>query len=298
MLKLACPSCGANLELPDQLDVAHCMYCGGKIILRSENVLNELVNVKRFSELANVAILAKNYEDAIRYSDNVLEIDTQNIEAWLTKAEAIFWLSTPLDDKFDTAMQYLDNAARIKPEDTRVQEARTKLAKGYSLWLNQRGVATLEHARSIYNIWGNGYATGVLDLVASKLKARTESGPEYLEAMGLFLTAAKYDSSDITTLNNIRICAQEASWLSWNATVLEKIEILRRLETKAIAKQYLPGIEYQLTQKKTKLKSLQGKSGFWDKLTRADIQDEVTALEKQLREYQAKASYEVPQVSA
>jgi DNA-directed RNA polymerase subunit RPC12/RpoP len=97
MLKLACPTCGANLELPDQLDVAHCMYCGSKIILRAENVLNEIVNVKRFSELADVAIQAKNYEDAIKYSNSVLEIDTQNIEAWLTKAEAAFWLSTPLD---------------------------------------------------------------------------------------------------------------------------------------------------------------------------------------------------------
>jgi DNA-directed RNA polymerase subunit RPC12/RpoP len=298
MLKLACPSCGANLELPDQLDVAHCMYCGGKIILRSENVLNELVNMKRFSELANVAIQAKNYDDAIKYSNNVLEIDTRNIEAWLIKAEAVFWLSTPLDDKFGTAMQYLDAAARINPEDGRIAEARTDLAKSYSLWLNSRGVAALEHARSIYNIWGNGYATGVMDLVANKLKARTESGPEYLEAMELFLNASKYDAADITTLKNIRICAQEASWISWNPIVLEKIEILHRLETREIAKQYLAGIEYQLTQKKTKLKSLQGKNGFWEKLTRADVQDEVTALEKQLREYQAKASYEVPQVNA
>src|SRR6266508_3622866 len=95
MLKLACPTCGANLELPEQLDIAHCMYCGSKIILRSENILNEMVSLKRFSELANIAMQAKNYEDATKYSNRILEIDTQNIESWLTKAEAVFWLSTP-----------------------------------------------------------------------------------------------------------------------------------------------------------------------------------------------------------
>ncbi len=280
MLKLACPSCGANLELPDRLDIAHCMYCGGKIILRSENVLNEMVNVKRFSELANVAIQAKNYEDAIRYSDNVLEIDTQNIEAWLVKAEAIFWLSTPLDDKFSAARQYLDNATRIKPEDTRVAEARIKLAKDYSLWLNRCGVAVLEHARKIYSI------------------VKTESRSGYLEAMQLFLTAFNYDVDNMTTLSNIHICAQEASWIPWNSIVWDKIEILKRLETKQLAKRYVAGIENLMAQKRIKLKSMEGKNGFWDKLTRDDIRDEVKALEKQLREYQAQASYEIPRINA
>ena len=62
MIELSCPSCGANLELPDRLDIAHCMYCGGKIILRSENGLNEIVNAKRFSELAQFAFEAKDYQ--------------------------------------------------------------------------------------------------------------------------------------------------------------------------------------------------------------------------------------------
>jgi tetratricopeptide (TPR) repeat protein len=298
MLKLACPSCGANLELPDQLDLAHCMYCGGKIILRSESVLTEKINVKRFSELASVAIQAKNYEDAIKYSNSVLEIDTQNIEAWLTKAEAIFWLSTPLDDKFGTAMQYLDAATRISSEDAHIAEARIKLSKNYALWLNGRGVAALEHARKIFNIWNNNFAPDVISILASKTKAKTESQPGYLEAMQLFLTAFNHDIDNMTTLKNIRICAQEVSWIAWNSTVREKIDILQRLEAKGTAKQYVAGIENQLAQKKNKLKSLEGKTGFWDKLTRDDVRDEVNTLEKQLKEYQARASYEVPQINA
>jgi len=298
MLKLTCPSCGANLELPEILNIAHCMYCEGKVILRAESALNEMVNVKCFSDLAQVAIQAKNYQDAIKYSDNVLEIDTQNIEAWLIKAEAVFWLSTPLDDKYGTAVQYLDAAARLQPEDNRVAEARTKLSQNYALWLNRRGVTALEHARQIFKIWNNAIAPDAIAILASKAKAKTESQAGYIETMQLFMTAFNYDVDNVTTLDNIRICAQEASWISWNSSVREKIDILQRLEAREAAKQYVAGIENRLAQKKTKLKSLDGKNGFWDKLTRDDIKDEVSALEKQLKEYQAKASYEIPRLNA
>lgn len=297
MLKLQCPSCGASLELPETLNVAHCMYCGGKVVLRAETALNEMVNLKRFSELAQVAIQAKNYEDAIKYSNNILEIDTQNIEAWLIKAEAVFWLTTAQDDKFGTAMQYLDAASRVAPEDVRIPELRKKLAKSYSLWLNSLGEAALEHARKIYDIWISGYESGVMDMLVNNARAKAESVEEYKEAMGLFIAASNYEIENIIPLMNIRFCAKETSWFTWNSIVWEKIEILNRLEAKEVAKKKLVEIQNQLAPKKAKLNSLKGKNGFWDKLTRADIQDEVTALEKQLREYQARASYEVPQTA-
>lgn len=36
LIPAACPSCGATLELPEDLKVAHCVYCGARVIIDSE----------------------------------------------------------------------------------------------------------------------------------------------------------------------------------------------------------------------------------------------------------------------
>lgn len=36
LIPAKCPSCGANLEFPDNMDVGHCMHCGGKVIIDKE----------------------------------------------------------------------------------------------------------------------------------------------------------------------------------------------------------------------------------------------------------------------
>lgn len=294
MLKPQCPSCGAGLELPETLNVAHCMYCGGEIVLRAENALNEMENLERFFKLAQVAIQAKNYQDALKYSNNVLEIDTQNIEAWIIKTEAVFWLSMSQDDKFSTAMQYLEIASRLQPENTQLIEARTRLERNYALWLNHRGLDILEHAREIFNIYNDGYVSGMMDLLENKMEAQEKSGPEYLEAINLFLEASLHDMENIIILRNLRICAVEAHWITWPLPVVEQLRLLNNLEAKELARQKIAGIEKALKEKKSKLRSLEGKKGLRNKLMLADIQDEVNALEKRFRELQSISSYEMP----
>jgi DNA-directed RNA polymerase subunit RPC12/RpoP len=84
-MKLSCPSCGGHLELPENLEVAHCMYCGAKILLQESEVPKEHIHLKRYKELCKTALTAKNYEDALQYSNKALEIDPKDVEAWIDK---------------------------------------------------------------------------------------------------------------------------------------------------------------------------------------------------------------------
>ena len=39
LIPAKCPSCGANLQMPDTLEVGYCNHCGGKVIIDKEKVL-------------------------------------------------------------------------------------------------------------------------------------------------------------------------------------------------------------------------------------------------------------------
>ena len=38
LINAKCPNCGAILELPENLDRAFCMHCGGKVIIAKDEV--------------------------------------------------------------------------------------------------------------------------------------------------------------------------------------------------------------------------------------------------------------------
>jgi len=107
MIVLKCPSCNGDLELPDNLEVAHCLYCGTKILLKEVNRSN---NIKQLIELSNAALRAKNFPEVIEYCNKILEIDSNHIDAWIDKAVAFSWLTAQSHHQYDEAMSYLKNA--------------------------------------------------------------------------------------------------------------------------------------------------------------------------------------------
>ena len=117
MIRLTCPSCNGDLELPDNLNVAHCLYCGTKILL-DENIKNN--SIKQYKEIILTALLAGNNNEVIEYCNKVLEFDSRNVDAWLDKANAIYNGTTETDDKFDEALIYLRKAYSIAPDNQRV----------------------------------------------------------------------------------------------------------------------------------------------------------------------------------
>ncbi|MGC9366830.1 MAG: hypothetical protein ACP5FK_07295 [bacterium] len=89
-----CPSCGGELQLPEDKDVVSCMYCGTKIIVK--DVLGGADSVKKENllKLADNAKENGNYQEALDYYNKYLEIDIKSKNAWFGKAETTALSST------------------------------------------------------------------------------------------------------------------------------------------------------------------------------------------------------------
>src|SRR5438876_996280 len=121
LTKLTCPSCAASLEVPDHLETIHCMYCGSKVLLGQPGAVHDNQALQKFVELCRVAVAAGNHDEVIQYANRVLEIDPNNIRAWIDKAVATFWLTTGAKNRYDEAMGYLNKAEQIAPNDGQIQ---------------------------------------------------------------------------------------------------------------------------------------------------------------------------------
>lgn len=92
-----CPSCGGQLQVPDDRDSVKCMYCGTDIVVRQAIQSGTGVNIENYLKLAVTANNAGNYQEAYNYYSKVLEYDINNSEAWFGKARAAGWLSNFAD---------------------------------------------------------------------------------------------------------------------------------------------------------------------------------------------------------
>ena len=110
---LKCPSCGSVMGKPDHTGLVQCNYCGTTITYHPPVEKVERKNVERFLELCKAALDGSNYDEALQYSNRILEIDPDNFDAWVNKAIATYWLTTKANNHFDEAMGYLLKAEKI-----------------------------------------------------------------------------------------------------------------------------------------------------------------------------------------
>jgi len=152
-----CPSCGGNLQVPDDRDSVKCMYCGTDIIVRQAIQAGSGVNIDNYLKLAETAINAGNTQEAYDYYSKVLEIDIKNPKAWFGKAKAAGWLSTVGDERFSEMASGFQNAIDYVPENDKktmkiqCADAINKLSVGYC---NLIAKYTKENA-SVEGVWEN-----------------------------------------------------------------------------------------------------------------------------------------------
>lgn len=81
---LKCSSCGANLEVDEELTVGFCQYCGAKFILNERIDVNIKIDNGNSNKIkmAYEYIDENNYEKAEKLFKNVLNDDITNHEAW------------------------------------------------------------------------------------------------------------------------------------------------------------------------------------------------------------------------
>lgn len=136
-----CPSCGGDLQVPEDRVTVTCLYCSGQVVVRDAIQAASGVNLANLLKLAKAALEADNYQEAYDYYTKVLELDSGHYEAWLGKGEAAGWLSTTDKMRLPEVLSAMQNAIEHSP-----QEEKTAV----QIWAANRAHAILV---ACWNMW-------------------------------------------------------------------------------------------------------------------------------------------------
>lgn len=284
LIQLNCPACSATLDIPSNLAVAHCVYCGNKILLEPEGSAQERGALERYVELCKVAVEAKNHNDVIRYCNSILEIDPQNIQAWIDKATSTFWLTTGLNNRYDEAMEYLNKASEIDHADTRIVDTRNKLTRQQAIWYNHLGNQKWELALDIFNIHRTAYLFG-------DGYGKEQSQEHAVAAMNYYLRASDYAPDDVAILQNIAHCAEFYDVVKWSDRVCEKIKTLSSLGAKTKAEQRLLQVKVELENARAELARLQIQKGLFISRSIKSTEQRMCQLQAEIPPLEKAAAY-------
>jgi hypothetical protein len=114
-MQIKCTSCGATQELAAN---HQCGYCGSAIEQEKaqENYKSSTTGeVGNLMIMAETAVDATNWEEALQYYNKALEKEIINSDAWLGKGIAIVYTSKIGDLKISEAIAYWKNALKHSP---------------------------------------------------------------------------------------------------------------------------------------------------------------------------------------
>lgn len=115
-----CPNCGGELQLASEIKAVICMYCNSQIMVQDaieKKVASMSGNITTWLELARSAASGGNSDEAIEYYNKILEVDENNVEAWLAKGEHIWSKSTLAHPRITDAISYLSKAIEKSNND-------------------------------------------------------------------------------------------------------------------------------------------------------------------------------------
>lgn len=111
-MQVKCTSCGASQNINE---AQICSYCGNLIEIESaKNNFQAALKSEtgNLMAMAETAIEATNWDEALQYFNRVLEKDITNSDAWLGKGIAIVYTSKIGDLKINEAIAYWKNALK------------------------------------------------------------------------------------------------------------------------------------------------------------------------------------------
>jgi tetratricopeptide (TPR) repeat protein len=179
-----------------------------------------------YIELKQVALVAENYEDTLKYCNSILEIDPKNVDAWIDKAIAAFSIRPP-ENRYTEVKEYLKRVAELAPDNSRIADLQENLRTKQATWLNEKG---LEHYQSGINIYNSlHHADGIFDIARAERVCREKSEPQFVSAMNAFIAATSFEPEDLAILNNIAQLAEKISWINWSPQVNELVKKYKSL---------------------------------------------------------------------
>lgn len=263
---LKCPSCGSPMGTPDLHGLVQCNYCGTKIVLPPTDTTKEHKNLVRYKELCQVERQAKNWNNLLKYSSEILEITPNDLDAWIDKALAVGSLSNYLAPRLDEAMGYLQKASELSPNDARIAETKN----------------------IVRDVQFNSYAWQALELnqQAMEMKKLGSTGREYavkylIESMGYFVLAYKVKPDDPTNLQNIKIVSENGRSLGvqWFQEVQDILAKVEQSKTRQTTLNRISMLRDKLKKRQDELEKLnQKKKGFFVNMEIEDVQSEIKKI--------------------
>lgn len=135
-----CPQCSGTLQIPPERDFVKCEYCGTDIMIREpvrpahyvqlgQPAQTAPANGAHLKRLAEAAIAAGNYEEACDYFNRALEIDPDDVEAWLGKADALGLSCQPGNLRLQEMIVALESARRAAAPERQADLLKGLIAK-------------------------------------------------------------------------------------------------------------------------------------------------------------------------
>lgn len=142
-----CPSCGGDLQIPDERDFVNCMYCQSLIKVREAIILKSDINTVNLMEIAYEGIRQRNYGEAIEYINKVLEIDVRHRLAWWGKAVISINSSDGDLHKMNEGLAYSLKAYNLSDEKEKAEIKEKMISEiiEHDLWI--------EHADFLFEVF-------------------------------------------------------------------------------------------------------------------------------------------------
>jgi tetratricopeptide (TPR) repeat protein len=281
---LKCPSCGSVMGKPDHTGLVQCGYCGTTITYHPPVEKIESKNVERFLEICKAALDGSNYDEALQYANKVLEIDPRNVDAWINKAIATFWLTTAANNRYDEAMGYLLKAEQIDRENPFIEETRNSLRISQSNWYLYLGKQEIERGNEIFQIYAtpSSLSDAIADSLMGNASAKEHSKDCFIKAMDYYILALRYDPESRNVLQHIRSLYNSTRWINWNPVVSSKVAYLQKMESRDNAITRLPELRKQLQEAEADLAKLKKENGFFTGLKIEFAKNKINSLKQQI----------------
>ena len=286
---LRCPSCGSVMGKPDDAGFVQCSYCGTSVNYHPPTQQLEKKNIGHFLEICKAALRGNNNEEAVQYANKVLEIEPENVDAWINKAIATFSLTTSVNNRYDEAIGYLQRAEAIEKDNPLIQETRASLAIKQSQWYMHLGQQEIKNADRMNEIYSS-----TADALFGHQEAKAHSDEYVIRAMNCYLTASNYSPHDITILQVIRDLSNYGNWINWGAEVREKIEILHIRELKLEAHHRLPKLKQQLAELQARVEEIERQKGLFVGTKINILNADIESLQTQIAKYERAVGSESP----
>lgn len=231
LIEVKCPSCGGQLNISSNLETIYCNYCGNKFMVPKSP--KDSPDINNYMSLAKTAEDSGDHEDAISYFNKVLEIDPDNIDAWIGKGYSIFFNSSLASPKLIEMVKYFKKGYEVAPQDKKEYASNEIKAKTFSAC---KGFFEMSQAH--YKKWAREY---------SDYDSRMDNIREFLRTfLGILdgineilaLPSPKYDPLNIELCKlGIFICNNDDSILK-REIVQEKINKYQLIIQKEEEKKY------------------------------------------------------------